>query len=92
MHTHGFDNIDPIDYAINKRNLFLSDVLMKHERQQLSSASSNISNDGHQHSLNNSQHNNQASTESTPITQNTTNNNSNNHQPQSLNDSVFQSD
>lgn len=31
MHTHGFDNIEPIDYAINKRNLYLSDVLMKHE-------------------------------------------------------------
>jgi hypothetical protein len=33
MHTHGFDNVDPIEYAINKRNLYLSDVLMKHERQ-----------------------------------------------------------
>lgn len=33
MHTQGFDNIEPIDYAINKRNLYLSDVLMKHERQ-----------------------------------------------------------
>ena len=33
MHTHGFDNIEPIDYALSKRNLYLSDVLMKHERQ-----------------------------------------------------------
>lgn len=33
MHTHGFDNIDPVEYAINKRNLYLSEVLMKHERQ-----------------------------------------------------------
>lgn len=33
MHTHGFDNIDPIDYALSKRNLYLSDVLLKHERQ-----------------------------------------------------------
>ena len=35
MHTHGFDNIEPIDYAMNKRNLYLSDVLMKHERQNI---------------------------------------------------------
>ncbi len=41
MHTHGFDNIDPIDYAFNKRNLYLSDVLMKHERQNLNLNSSN---------------------------------------------------
>jgi len=40
MHTHGFDNIDPIEYAMNKRNLFLSDVLMKHERQHLNSTGS----------------------------------------------------
>ena len=41
MHTHGFDNIDPIEYAVSKRNLYLSDVLMKHEqeRQHLSTAS-----------------------------------------------------
>lgn len=89
MHTHGFDNIDPIDYAINKRNLFLSDVLMKHERQQLSSASSNISNDGHsQQVAGHSQLNNsQTSSGSTPITQN-----KQEHHAQSLNDSVFQSD
>ena len=31
-HVLGFDNIDPIDYAINKRNQYLSDVLLKHER------------------------------------------------------------
>ena len=41
-HTQGFDNIEPIDYAINKRNLFISDVLMKHERQHLNSASSSL--------------------------------------------------
>lgn len=35
MHTHGFDNIEPIDYALNKRNLYVSDVLMKHERQHI---------------------------------------------------------
>jgi ankyrin repeat protein len=33
IHTHGFDNIEPMQYAINKRNLYMSDVLMKHERQ-----------------------------------------------------------
>ena len=38
MHTHGFDNVDPIEYAINKRNLYVSDVLMKH---QLSTQMSN---------------------------------------------------
>ncbi len=40
MRAHGFDNVDPIEYAMNKRNLFLSDVLMKHERQQINSAGS----------------------------------------------------
>ena len=40
MHAHGFDDIDPLDYALNKRNLYLSDVLMKHERQHLNSVSS----------------------------------------------------
>lgn len=48
MHTHGFDNIEPIDYAMNKRNLYLSDVLMKHERQ-------NISTDHNQHHHNENQ-------------------------------------
>ena len=33
MHTHGFDNVEPIEYAINKRNLYLSDILIQHERQ-----------------------------------------------------------
>ena len=32
-HVLGFDHIDPIDYAINKRNQYLSDVLLKHERK-----------------------------------------------------------
>ena len=32
-HVIGFDHIDPIDYAINKRNQYLSDVLLKHERK-----------------------------------------------------------
>jgi ankyrin repeat protein len=32
-HALGFDHIDPIDYAINKRNQYLSDVLLKHERK-----------------------------------------------------------
>ena len=40
MHAHGFDDIDPLDYALNKRNLYLSDVLLKHERQHLNSVSS----------------------------------------------------
>lgn len=53
MHTHGFDNIDPIDYAVNKRNLYLSDVLMKHERQHLNSTSSNLSNEASNHNSNN---------------------------------------
>lgn len=47
MHAHGFDNIDPIDYAINKRNLFLSDVLMKHERLHLNSPQTSINEHSH---------------------------------------------
>lgn len=42
LHTQGFDHMEPIDYAINKRNLFISDVLMKHERQHLNSTSSSV--------------------------------------------------
>ena len=91
LHTHGFDNIDPIDYAINKRNLFLSDVLMKHERQQLNSAPSG--NDDSHKQVNVSQQDNHASSRSHLIESNTTrDNNSRREQLQSLNDSVFQSD
>ena len=32
MRVQGFDHVEPIEYAINKRNLYMSDVLMKHER------------------------------------------------------------
>lgn len=53
MHTHGFDNVDPIEYAINKRNLYLSDVLMKHERQ-ISSQMSSTSSSSTEHSNNSS--------------------------------------
>lgn len=31
LHAQGFDNIDPLDYAKNKKNLYLSDVLLKHD-------------------------------------------------------------
>ena len=54
MHAHGFDDIDPSDYAINKRNLYLSDVLMRHERQNLSSSTSVTSGGDGQASLNTS--------------------------------------
>ncbi len=53
LHTQGFDNMEPIDYAINKHNLFISDVLMKHERQHLNSASSSVN----ESSNNNNNHN-----------------------------------
>lgn len=33
MHAHGFENIEPIDYALSKRNLYLTEVLMKHGGQ-----------------------------------------------------------
>ena len=55
MHTHGFDNIDPIDYAINKRNLFLSDVLMKHERLHLNSPQTSINEHNNNSNISNSQ-------------------------------------
>lgn len=93
MHTHGFDNIDPIDYAINKRNLFMSDVLMKHERQQLNSASSNTNNEGG-HVVTNS-HNIQKSVlteEEHKEDATTVQEDAHPLKPQSLNDSVFQSD
>ena len=32
IHTTGFDKIEPLNYALNKRNRYMSDVLMKHER------------------------------------------------------------
>ena len=47
-HVLGFDHIDPIDYAIGKRNQYLSDVLLKHERK----FSYTVSNDGCSSSLN----------------------------------------
>ena len=31
VHAPGFDSIGPIDYALNKKNAYLSDVLMKHD-------------------------------------------------------------
>jgi len=34
LHTTGFDKIEPLNYALNKRNRYMSDVLMKHERHQ----------------------------------------------------------
>ena len=68
MHTHGFDNIEPIDYAMNKRNLYLSDVLMKHERQH-------ISNDNHQHSTNQNQNNSQSVNNARSVHTHDTNNN-----------------
>lgn len=34
IHTSGFENVGPIDYAKNKKNLYLSDVLMKHDARQ----------------------------------------------------------
>jgi ankyrin repeat protein len=56
LHTQGFDHMEPIDYAINKHNLFISDVLMKHERQHLNSASSSI-NESSNNNNNNHNHN-----------------------------------
>jgi ankyrin repeat protein len=38
MHTSGFDHIEPIDYAKTKRNLYLSDVLTKHEARLAATA------------------------------------------------------
>jgi ankyrin repeat protein len=40
VHTQGFDRIQPIDYAVNKRNMYLSEMLLKHERRQSSNSSS----------------------------------------------------
>lgn len=57
MHTHGFDNIEPIDYAINKRNLYLSDVLMKHERQHIGSDHHTNHHDPHTHNQNDTNNN-----------------------------------
>lgn len=87
MHAHGFDNIDPIDYAINKRNLYLSDVLMRHERQHLNSASSNISNEGNV--LNNSQNSNNIIDKNKSFAENEEELHKEQTHPQSLNDSVF---
>ena len=65
MHTHGFDNVDPIEYAMNKRNLFLSDVLMKHERQHLNSTGSMpIDNNNN---VNNSNNNNVSNNSNLPL-------------------------
>ena len=61
LHTQGFDHIEPIDYAINKHNLFISDVLMKHEKQHLNSNSSineggnNVTAENFNKAVNNSQ-------------------------------------
>ncbi len=35
LHTPGFDNLEPIDYAKTKKNLYLSDMLSKHEARIL---------------------------------------------------------
>jgi hypothetical protein len=80
MHAHGFDNIDPIDYAINKRNLYLFDVLMRHERQNL--ASSSISNDGSNSTLN---------TSTTIVTTPTSTNHNQNHLENNNNDNELKS-
>jgi len=46
LHVSGFDKMDPISYAMSKRNLYMSDVLIKHEsRQNLNSTSSSVFND-----------------------------------------------
>ncbi len=39
LHTSGFDNIKPMDYAKNKKNLYLSDMLSKHEARLLKNGS-----------------------------------------------------
>jgi ankyrin repeat protein len=60
LHTQGFDHMEPIDYAINKHNLFISDVLMKHERQHLNSASSSINESSNNNNNNHNHNHNQA--------------------------------
>jgi hypothetical protein len=101
MHTHGFDNIDPIDYAINKRNLYLSDVLMKHERQHFNSASSNEGGNNNTGNNSNTLINSQALHAKTLLIgqavaeedqQITGSEESSDKRQSSLNDSVFQSD
>lgn len=50
LHAQGFDNIDPLDYAKNKKNLYLSDVLLKHDAvSRQNSQSSTHSSSGGQH-------------------------------------------
>jgi ankyrin repeat protein len=43
LHTMGYDKIDPISYAMNKRNLYMSDVLIKHESRKNFSSTSSLS-------------------------------------------------
>lgn len=40
MHAHGFDNLEPIEYALNKRNPYISEVLLKHEKQHSTGSNS----------------------------------------------------
>jgi ankyrin repeat protein len=57
VHTVGFDKMDPISYSMNKRNLYMSDVLIKHELRQTSDSASSSFNESLIHSslaLNNS--------------------------------------
>lgn len=80
-HTIGFDKIDPIDYAISKRNQYVSDILLKHDRKESPSQECCLS------SLNDSANNNS-------MTEELKSDNSMQHA--SINDStscpVFQSD
>ena len=53
-HAVGFDKIDPIDYAISKRNQYVSDILLKHDRIESPShecCSTSLNDSAHQHSL-----------------------------------------